>query len=224
MSIQRHALPANTNISIIHYTVHPHLIIFHIGTRVNGSSPTGNCRIWNRSNEVTVCRQPTSSVLFDGNRLPTLTGLDGNMWASQLLTINTKDPSTTVTFDFTDTPGYDGVQRVEVLMFNCLQWGIGSSFIFLLGADDRSPVAMRTILTSCDSLVRVCISATVSQPVLTLRFVLHPNSDWLHLAEVTFYASGSICPPSNVILTPPPPTTLMTTTTPGTPYIHWPTL
>ena len=83
-------------------------------------------------------------------------------------------------------------------MFNCPQWGIGSSFIALLGADNRNSVAMllQTIsvssLTSCDSLVRVLISAPVSQPVLTLQFVLHPNSDWLHLAEV--------------IHTPPPPT------------------
>ena len=44
------------------------------------------------------------------------------MWASQLLTMRTVASSTEITFDFTDTVG---VERVEVVMFNCPQWGIG---------------------------------------------------------------------------------------------------
>ena len=38
------------------------------------------------------CDAPDSSVLFDGN-IPTLTGLDGDMWASQLLTLQKTNTS-----------------------------------------------------------------------------------------------------------------------------------
>ena len=175
---------------------------------MNGSSPTGSCSRGTYYDTQTICQQPNSSVLFDGH-VPTLTGLDGDMWASQLLTIRRVNISTNVTFDFTGTPGYDRVERVEVVMFNCPQWGIASTDIHLSGAIARGqPLkTFQTITvgsnTSCDSLVRVLISATVSLPVLTLQFVLHPNSDWVHLAEMTFYAS-------NITLTP-------LTTAPDTP-------
>ena len=76
---------------------------------------------------------PTSSVLFDGN-VSTLTGLDGDMWASQLLTINTTANTAEITFDFTDTPDYTGVERVEVVMFNCPEWGISVRAINLFSA------------------------------------------------------------------------------------------
>ena len=178
---------------------------------MNGSSPTGSCSRGTYYDRQTTCQQPNSSVLFDGC-VPTLTGLDGDIWASQLLTIQRANISTNVTFDFTDTPGYDRVERVEVVMFNCPQWGIATTDILLSGAIARDqPLKMfQTISvssnTSCDSLMRVLISATVSLPVLTLQFILLPNSDWVHLAEVTFYAS-------NITLTPlitAPDTTTMT--------------
>ncbi len=82
---------------------------------VNGSSEDGNCSLI-----VTICNEPTTSVLQDGI-IPTLTGLDGDMWASQLLTISS---TTNITFDFQATQGYAGVERVEVVMFNCPEWGI----------------------------------------------------------------------------------------------------
>ena len=88
---------------------------------VNGSSSTGRCSNFIRSNTRKNVMTPTSSVLFDGN-VPTLTGLDGDMWASQLLTINTTANTAEITFDFTDTPDYTGVGRVEVVMFNCPEW------------------------------------------------------------------------------------------------------
>ena len=47
------------------------------------------------------CSRPTNSILFGGN-VPTFTGLDGNMWASQLLTIEAPDNSVKFTFYFTD--------------------------------------------------------------------------------------------------------------------------
>ena len=48
-----------------------------------------------------VCNAPRSSVLFDG--IPTLTGLEGDMWSSQLLTLNTSTSSASTTFDSTNS-------------------------------------------------------------------------------------------------------------------------
>ena len=189
------------------FIVFPECYTFPIGTSVNGSSPTGSCSRGIYYDTQATCQQPNSSVLFDG-RVPTLTGLDGNMWASQLLTINTMDP---IIFDFTDTPGYDRVERVEVAMFNCPQWGRGITDIHLLGATANGQpfTTIQAInvssITSCDSLVRVCIVASVSLPVLTLQFSIDQNSEWVHLAEVTFYGSyplNTTLIPLNTTLTP----------------------
>ena len=100
---------------------------------VNGSSSTGRCSNFIRSITRQNCLTPTSSVLFDGN-VPTLTGLDGDMWASRLLTINTTVNTAEITFDFTDTPDYTGMGRVEVVMFNCPEWGISVRTISLFSA------------------------------------------------------------------------------------------
>ena len=54
------------------------------------------------------------------------------MWASQLLTIQTTDPTIEMTFDFRNTPGFIEVGKVEVVMFNCPQWGVGVNTIRLL--------------------------------------------------------------------------------------------
>ena len=184
---------------------------------MNGSSSTGRCSNTTRQN----CFTPTSSVLFDGN-IPTLTGLDGDMWASQLLTINTTANTAEITFDFTTTPNYTGVGRVEVVMFNCPEWRISVRLIQLLSAISIS--GSRTFITSisptttsCDSLVIVCISHNVSsiRPVLTLVFISPSTSNWVHLAEVTFYASDSTCPPHTTI-TLPPTTQEMSTNIPQT--------
>ena len=193
------------------FAVSPEHYTFPTGTSVNGSSPTGSCSRGTYYDTQTTCQQPNSSVLFDGH-VPTLTRLDGDMWASQLLTINTMDPNITIIFNFADTPGYDRVERVEVVMFNCPQWGIATTDIILSGAiaQGQPLKTFQTISvssnTSCDSLVRVLISATVSLPVLALQFILLPNSDWVHFAEVTFYASNITLTP----LTTAPDTTTMT--------------
>ena len=84
---------------------------------INGSSADGNCS--NVTSDYN-CTDPTSSVLFDGH-IPTLTGLDGDMWASQLLTLDRVPlaPSVVIFFDFTATPDYTGVEAVEVVAFTC---------------------------------------------------------------------------------------------------------
>ncbi len=175
---------------------------------VNGSSENGNCHI-----TFIVCNEPAASVLFDGI-IPTLTGLDSDMWASQLLIIN-RDRPYSITFDFEATPGYVGVKRVEVVMFNCPEWGISVDSITLYGSTTTTPIgnALTTIsptLTSCNSLVRVCISRSVSSTLtaLTLRFCLSHASTWVHLAEVSFYGAGPTCPPDSILN---PPSTTITT-------------
>ncbi len=181
---------------------------------MNGSSRDGNCSLTLTAR----CREPTTSVLQDGI-IPTLTELGGDMWASQLLTINTTDLTTDITFDFEATPGYVGVQTVEVVMFNCPEWGVSVDSISLHGSTSIGNF-LATIspnITSCDSLVRVCISRPVSSTLtaLTLRFQLSSASTWVHLAEVTFYEASPTCPPDSVLNPPPttgvtpPPTTII---------------
>ncbi len=175
---------------------------------VNGSSENGNCSLL-----FTTCNEPTTSVLQDGI-IPTLAGLEGDMWASQLLTINTDSPTTDTTFDFEATTGYVGVQRVEVVMFNCPEWGISVDNITLHGSTTTTLIGsiLATItpaITSCDSLVRVCISS-YTLTTLTLRFQLSSASTWVHLAEVSFYGAGPTCTP-DIILNPLPITPPLTT-------------
>ena len=192
---------------------------------VSGSSATGHCSSVNRSVSRLTCTDPTSSVLFDGV-IPTLTGLDGDMWASQLLTLQTTAGTRTraiVLFDFTDTAGYVGLSgRLEVVMFNCLEKGISASTIRVSTSSSPSvnPTPLMVVnigITSCDSLVRVCTQIPTTQPSITLEFVIGATSDMVYLAEVTFYAasSASTCPPDTIITTAPPDT-IITTAPPDT--------
>ncbi len=160
---------------------------------VNGSSDDGNCNLIGTR----ICNEPTTSVLQDGI-IPTLTGLGSDMWASQLLTIRF---TTNITFDFQATPGYVGVQRVEVVMFNCPEWGISVDNITLY--EFTTATISSPIISSCDSLVRVFISRSVSFELLTLSFQLSSASTWVHLAEVSFYGAGPNCPPDRIQNTPP---------------------
>ena len=180
---------------------------------VNGSNITSFC---SNSLATTNC---TSSVVLDGH-IPTLTGLDSDMWASQLLTIQNQESQ--FTFDFTNTPDFQRVERVEVAMFNCPQWGIGVQTIMILG-DDGSTLAVENIgePTSCDSLIKVCIPVITTDPVLTVRFHLAENTDWLHLAEVSFYGGSSLCPVrQQVLVTSPPPPPAAETTATTTETVH----
>ena len=169
---------------------------------MNGSSPSGGCATAVTSPQGVInCTQPRTSVLFDGD-IPTLTGLDGDEWASQLLTLQPAvagNPTVDVTFDFTATQAFTLVRRVEVVMFNCPQWGIAIQGIqfFHLNSIGTS-ILSDPKLTSCDSLVRMCVQYFTDEPVLHLKFFLQQPGMWTHLAEVTFYNSGT-CPPDAII-------------------------
>ena len=180
---------------------------FPTPTSVNGSSATGNCaNISSNTSGSLTCADPTSSVLFDDPRgMPILTGLDGDMWASQLLTIQTAASSTDITFDFRNTPGFTVVERVEVMMFNCPQLGIGVKTIEAL-VQGQEIARINPNITSCDLLVRVCLPASTTLPAISLRFFPLPDSDWVHLAEVSFWGNGPTCP-ADIVITITTPTT-----------------
>ena len=182
-------------------------------TSVNGSSATGNCSNYtNVAFANGACNDPASSVLFDGH-IPTLTGLDGDMWASQLLTI--QEPSVLILFNFTDTPNYTGVEAVEVVAFTCPEWGMTIREITLaVNPSNLFVIAGQLINTdtrSCEHLVRYCIQGESTQTLLILQFNLKTSDDWLHLAEVRFHTNSSACPHGTIITppttTPPPATT-----------------
>ncbi len=99
-------------------------------------------------------------------------------------------------------------------MFNCPEWGILVNSITLYGSTDiasnRNVLASISLnITSCDSLVRVCITSSVSSsfPVLTLGFNLSSASTWVHLAEVSFYGADPTCPPDSILNPTSPSTT-----------------
>ena len=149
-----------------------------------------------------MCPNPRTSVLF--GVIPTITGLDGDQWANQLFT--PKGPTIEITFDFTGVSDYTGVEKIEVLMFNCPQLRIGLDSISVLDSStllgSKHPIGSitSTATASCDSLVRLCTNETSSsQLFITLNFTAF---NWVHLAEVTFYSDvGSSCP-TDAILAP----------------------
>ena len=154
-----------------------------------GSSESGRCS--NVSDSVRVCNAPRSSVLFDG--IPTLTGLEGDMWASQLLTLNTSTSSASITFDFTNPTdrngptNYAGVSVFEVVMFNCPARGIGTNNV-RVSANDNT-FGNIAVSESCDYLVRGCNTIFISSllQLITLSFSkVHPR---LYIAEITFYSN-----------------------------------
>jgi len=144
------------------------------------------------------------------------------LWASQLLTLQQPANASRVdiVFDFTATPGYGGVELVEVVMFNCPQWGIAVQTIAVRNAPMMSALR-QTIgnhqpnldLSSCDSLVRLCLPVTFTMdPFIELQFTNHLPGGLMYLAEVTFSTSAA-----NPCCTPGPITTVpsCTTMTPG---------
>ena len=168
----------------------------------NGSTLTGRCTQFGTSFSLDFqCTRPTSNVLFDGN-IPALVGLDGDTWASELQTIETSR-ITSLNFDFGAAPS--GVTRVEIVMFNCPEWGIGVQTVRL--RESSGPVlstgsgivlgSFCPVASSCTSLVRVCMPLPSNHSYLSLQFIPTFGSSWVHLAEVTFYNSGATCTPSS---------------------------
>ena len=129
-------------------------------TSVNGSSATGNCSNYASG----VCNDPASSVLFDGH-IPTLTGLDGDTWASQLLTIERVSTSLQVHVYFTTAPS---VMAVEVMAFTCPEWDIGAVSIGLFDSALSYVENHHIQVPSCEHLVRYCIQTRYTRQFLGL--------------------------------------------------------
>ncbi len=167
-----------------------------------GSSATGHCS--NVSDSGRVCNTPRSSVLFDG--IPTLTGLDGDMWAAQLLTFSTNTPS--ITFNFSEIAYYQGVGTIEVIIFSCSMRGIEVSSISIHGDGNSQLGFINDIPQSCEYLVRACTSDrfTTTDPIISLTFC--DATPKVYLAEVTFYTNSRAC--SNAVLNESVPTTSST--------------
>ena len=187
---------------------------------VNGSSITGRCSNVTNSSGTSNCTDPTSSVLFDGH-IPTLTRLDTDIWASQLLTIAIEPISLSsnpeITFDFNATPNFSRLGRVEVVMFHCPQWGIGTETIQALNSNMINIGNMEAdSITSCDYLVRTCIMVPSSSQTLSLRFDLPAISHWVHLAEIIFHTDTSSCPPNTIVTGATATTRQETTSSPDT--------
>ena len=210
----------NINVLLIVFTAVPDsytLSSFEI-VLVNGSTQDGHCNgATLESPGMVECPMPqTNSFLYDGV-IPTLTGLDGSEWASGLLTLNTSAASTRITFNFPNTPGSAGVESVRVVMFNCPQWGIGTSSIDILGTDGSSTdIIVGCIIpplpTSCDSLVRMCkTDICFTLHIISLHFVLADNSHLIYIAEVSFFSNaGRMCEPDAILNPPTTPPTPMT--------------
>ena len=164
-------LPQRSKLYILYLLVYPTKYTFPKPTSVNGSSATGNCANVSSSTSGTLtCADPFSSVLFDDPRgMPILTGLDGDMWASQLLAIQTTASSIDIIVDL-NTPTFIRVERVEMVMFNCPQWGIGVQAIQPIEQKpllNFNEMAYNLTTTSCDSLVRLCLPYRTTVPVFT---------------------------------------------------------
>ncbi len=154
-----------------------------------GSSATGHCS--DVSDSGRVCNTPRNSVLFDG--IPTLTGLDGDMWATQLLTLNTSTSSASIIFDFNtvfDSNGvttYTGVELIEIVMFNCPTRGIGANVTQVFG--DDNDIGTIAIEPSCNNLVRGCnMALSTTATIITLVF---DTSLVTYIAEISFYSNSA---------------------------------
>ena len=178
-------------------------------TSINGSSSNAYCsksqfRIQPDTTEL-ACYEPKFSVLCDGI-IPMLSDLDGAGWAGHLVTLRLDPSFPNPTALFTV---HREISRVEVVMFNCPQWGIAIRAIQSISVIEGEEFFYETktvTLSSCDSLVRVCLNFHDTPNDTDFVGVIMsppPGAVWVHLAEVTFYDTGS-CPPDEVLHSLPP--------------------
>ena len=126
----------------------------------NGSSATGHCSdITLHLNTLSTCSSPASSVLFDGV-IPTLTALDGNTWATQLMILRQPLFGNSQYYVTSSFASIHHIRRVEVVLFNCPQRARYINIDFLrtdIPYYRSAHYDVLPTLISCDSLVKVCI-------------------------------------------------------------------
>jgi hypothetical protein len=170
------------------------------------SSDVGHCSEVTAATSGTNCSQPTTSVLFDSDIPSNISELDNTNGGHGLLTMSTITTSNIIVYDFTHAPGYTGIQRMEIIMFNCREQGTAVRRISY-GMSLSSQLEVNNSLYTCASLVRICISYRTTSPVISMLFTTFQPTDKVHLAEVTFYINNSTCPPNGAILMNPWPST-----------------
>ena len=172
---------------------------------INGSSVNMGCTSpFGRLDGVTVCM--SQSYLLDGCS----PAIDTNVsdWASQLVTVR-KTQTDEIPFDHVLlTFGFDEVvnlQRIEMDLFLCPQWGIGAPFISVYADVESTLVFSLNTLpfthhtpsqSSCGSLSTVTVSlggAITSSSYLTWHILVtkfSPFIDWVHVGEVRLVGTG----------------------------------
>ena len=157
------------------FIVTPGSFISSLSYRLNGSSEIGGCDHYGQlPDDNYICYVAATSVLFD-QRIPTINVYYYD-WARELFT-----SQGSIEVAFSDNLY---ISRVEIVMFNCLQFGIGTEGISLGGS-----VYYTDNVTSCSSLVRVCLPCT--RNCRGRSQTLYYNTSYL--AEVEFYSSSGEC-------------------------------
>ena len=107
--------------------------------------------------------------------------------------------------NFTSVP-YDYIMQKESKWWHLIvdpEWG--SSFEIVRVTDGSREVGVFNVtdITSCYSLVRLCLPVATTSSRVILGFSPPHDYHWIHIAEVTFfYRDGSSCTEGS--LTPPP--------------------
>ena len=145
--------------------------------------------------------------------VPTLTDLEGDVWADQLVTASSPpgEPNEVISIDvaFPNEASSVGqrVDFIDVVMFNCPEWSIGARVITITG-DPRSGAGTNTLglvpvtSESCERLVHSCVP--ISTDIFSEFTLLHLNflsfidpgnftERWVHIGEVIFIRDGE-CP------------------------------
>ena len=155
----------------------------------------------------TNCSQPATSVLFDGDTSADVSTLSDTNGVPGILSLD-RFGSKTVTFDFRHAPGYERIERIELVVFNCENFRtIWEISVFEVATPDGvhnllQVMNVRDAISTCDSLVRICVSQRITLPVVILQFVLSQPVGRVHLAEVTFHVDDITCPPNDFIKRP----------------------
>ena len=122
------------------------------------------------------------------------------MWASELLTLRRSNLTFPMVTYFTSQPESVRAGRIELVLFNCPEYGVSTDTIEMgvfpgtESVDLSTSTIITPSLTSCDTLVRVCAEFELARIDLAV-LVFTGTSSWIHLAEVSFYNDSLACPP-----------------------------
>lgn len=157
--------------------------------KVNGSCSTEHCSHTQQSRNMMCCGAAKSSVLFDG--IISTLNFSSDTWASQLFELQPFERNNTAIF--IDLFSEVILSTVEVVMFNCPEWGIAVQSIRFHVSGVVSSITTSTT-TSCDSLVTVhlpILNREFTHDQLKLEFLT--NSQKVYIAEVRLFTDGD-CP------------------------------